>query len=226
MCSARLEFCFPSIFLTLCPAGISNLKSEIFRRNLSPGRTKLHAFRLVQFAKVVFLDSDLLFLHNADSLFQNGDGTHTDGPWSPFNSGLVVIEPSQHAYETLLATVREGDFDYQTGWRRKWKDVELYVDEPHGKWRLTNAETTQGLFFYYFHHHTMSYRVLNRSIWNYQGIEPIPPETTVLHFTGCGKPTAAEAVERCPRAIQHWKRLRAEIVGSAGPAVIIGIGTG
>ena len=37
MCSARLEFCFPSIFLPLCPAGISNLKSEICRRNLPPG---------------------------------------------------------------------------------------------------------------------------------------------------------------------------------------------
>ena len=54
---------------------------------------KLHAHNLTSYEKVVVLDADMLFRRNADELFLQPSGAHCNGPYSPLNAGLIVIEP-------------------------------------------------------------------------------------------------------------------------------------
>ena len=151
---------------------------------------KLHVYNLTEYTRAVFLDADMLFLSNADEIFSFPSGSHSDGPLSPFNSGLFVVEPSANDYRELIEIVTEGDFSYKTGWRHKWSE------------NFNAAETTQGLL-YYFHHFLKndSSLLLNRTVWNYQSLEPVPRETKILHFTACGKPstdTSSLIFRRCP----------------------------
>jgi hypothetical protein len=147
-------------------------------------------YNLTEYTRAVFLDADMLFLSNADETFSFPSGSHSDGPLSPFNSGLFVVEPSANDYRELFEIVTEGDFSYKTGWRHKWGE-NFYA-----------AETTQGLL-YYFNHFLKndSSLLLNRTVWNYQSLEPVPRETKILHFTACGKPstdTNSLIFRRCP----------------------------
>ncbi|RNA33902.1 Glycogenin [Brachionus plicatilis] len=76
--------------------------------------TKLHCWRLVQFSKCVFLDSDCLVVKNSDDLFDNDEFTAvTDIGWPDcFNSGVFVFRPSLQTYSSLLTyAVQQGSFD-------------------------------------------------------------------------------------------------------------------
>ena len=71
--------------------------------------TKFHIFNLIQFDKIIFLDADLLILKNLDHLFDKPHMTAAlDGEyfglwegWPHFNSGCMVIEPSQELFEDI-----------------------------------------------------------------------------------------------------------------------------
>jgi len=71
--------------------------------------TKLHAFDLTEFKKVVFLDADVMVLQNMDELFTKPHMTaaldgeyHNIWPDYPhFNAGCIVIEPSHELFESL-----------------------------------------------------------------------------------------------------------------------------
>jgi len=76
--------------------------------------TKMHCWRLVQFAKCVFLDADTLVLHNVDELFEREEfSAATDVGWPDcFNSGVFVFVPSLDTYSKLLDfAVHKGSFD-------------------------------------------------------------------------------------------------------------------
>lgn len=76
--------------------------------------TKLHCWRLVQFKKCVFLDSDCLVLQNVDELFNREEfSAVTDIGWPDcFNSGVFVFTPSLSTYSRLLEfAVSQGSFD-------------------------------------------------------------------------------------------------------------------
>ena len=86
---------------------------------------KLSAWEMVQYHRVMLLDSDSLVLHNVDELF---DLPHVflytydrnmDGPWSshpPVQGGFFVLKPDMARYQELEDTVREGDFREGSGW--------------------------------------------------------------------------------------------------------------
>lgn len=69
---------------------------------------KLNIMNLVQFDKIVFLDSDMIVLKNIDELFERqhmsaavgGKTAHPE--WTDFNSGLMVIEPSKKSFRELI----------------------------------------------------------------------------------------------------------------------------
>lgn len=76
--------------------------------------TKLHCWRLVQFKKCVFLDSDCLVVKNSDDLFNHEEFTAvSDIGWPDcFNSGVFVFRPSLDTYSRLLSfAVEQGSFD-------------------------------------------------------------------------------------------------------------------
>lgn len=76
--------------------------------------TKLHAWKLIQYRKCVFLDADTLVLQNVEELFNHSElSAVTDVGWPDcFNSGVFVFEPSRATYEALLQFAMEnGSFD-------------------------------------------------------------------------------------------------------------------
>ena len=77
---------------------------EAFRRNSGHWANtfdKLHLFGLTDFAKLVYLDSDMIVLKNVDDLFERnhlsavaaGQREHPD--WTRLNSGTMVIVPDK-----------------------------------------------------------------------------------------------------------------------------------
>ncbi|XP_037564118.1 glycogenin-1 isoform X1 [Dermacentor silvarum] len=76
--------------------------------------TKLHCWRLVQFKKCVFMDSDTLVLQNCDELFSKEEiSAVPDVGWPDcFNSGVFVFVPSESTYNALIQFAGEhGSFD-------------------------------------------------------------------------------------------------------------------
>lgn len=76
--------------------------------------SKIHAWRLTQYTKCVFLDADTLVLENVDDLFDREElSAAPDIGWPDcFNSGVFVFEPSMETYANLLAMANQtGSFD-------------------------------------------------------------------------------------------------------------------
>lgn len=76
--------------------------------------TKLHAWRLTQFSKCVFLDAGMLVVQNCDELFQHDElSAVPDIGWPDcFNSGLFVYVPSMETFWDLISFAeRQGSFD-------------------------------------------------------------------------------------------------------------------
>ena len=72
--------------------------------------SKLHAWRLTQYSKCVFLDADALVLQNVDELFDREElSAAPDIGWPDcFNSGVFVFEPSLETFRNLLDLARQG----------------------------------------------------------------------------------------------------------------------
>lgn len=72
--------------------------------------TKFRIFNLIQFDKIVFLDADIMLMKNLDHLFTKKHMTAAlDGEyfnlwpgWDHFNSGCLVVEPSQEEFNNIL----------------------------------------------------------------------------------------------------------------------------
>ncbi|CAB4018521.1 Glycogenin-2 [Paramuricea clavata] len=76
--------------------------------------TKLHAWKLVEYEKCVFLDADTLVLQNVDDLFNRPEiSAAPDIGWPDcFNSGVFVFVPSIQTHEALIAhALAVGSFD-------------------------------------------------------------------------------------------------------------------
>ncbi|CAN7997054.1 unnamed protein product, partial [Ixodes hexagonus] len=76
--------------------------------------TKLHCWRLVQFKKCIFMDSDTMVLQNCDELFARDElSAVPDVGWPDcFNSGVFVFVPSEATFNALIAFASErGSFD-------------------------------------------------------------------------------------------------------------------
>ena len=79
--------------------------------------TKLEAWRLIEYRKVVLIDTDTLVLKPIDSLFTCPAGSAVADMGAPgnFNSGVFVLQPSEAVYEELrrltplLISYNQGD---------------------------------------------------------------------------------------------------------------------
>lgn len=76
--------------------------------------SKLHAWRLEQYSKCVFLDADTLVIRNVDELFEREElSAASDVGWPDlFNSGVFVFTPSQATFSALKDLAKqEGSYD-------------------------------------------------------------------------------------------------------------------
>ena len=71
--------------------------------------TKLNILSLIQYKKIILLDSDMMVQHNIDHLFETkhmsavAAGNHARSEYVDLNSGLMVIEPSSSEFEKVMA---------------------------------------------------------------------------------------------------------------------------
>lgn len=117
---------------------------------------KLHLFRLIQFDKVIYIDADMVFIHNIDELFNNnGLSAVPDPGYSKnncyFNAGLLVIEPSLEVFNSLLNIME----NYST--KENWKTILGYD---------TSKLDDQQILYEYFYSWNTDYHLHLNSKYN------------------------------------------------------------
>ncbi|KAJ0264403.1 hypothetical protein HA466_0027680 [Hirschfeldia incana] len=107
---------------------IRNPKAEKDAYNEWKNYSKFRLWQLTDYDKIIFLDADLLFLRNIDFMFSMPEISATGDNGTPFNSGVMVIEPCNCTFQLLMDHINEnesyngGDQGYLnevfTWWRR------------------------------------------------------------------------------------------------------------
>lgn len=168
------------------------LPSEVIEKNNKSGHShwnqtleKLLMFELVQFDKLVYLDSDMIVLHNIDELFDKphmsavvaGKQYPGNETWELLNSGCMVIVPQVGLVDEFLQVIPEvmkqrqafGDQDLLQVYYQDWTTTkELELDEKYN------------MIFHYLDYYVskLGYSIKN----NHQ------KNLSVIHFTGEVKP--------------------------------------
>ncbi|KAI3846839.1 hypothetical protein MKW92_030619 [Papaver armeniacum] len=71
--------------------------------------SKFRLWQLTDYDKIIFIDADLLILRNIDFLFGMPEITATGNDATLFNSGVMVIEPSNCTFQLLMDHINEID---------------------------------------------------------------------------------------------------------------------
>ncbi|KAL2620434.1 hypothetical protein R1flu_000639 [Riccia fluitans] len=69
--------------------------------------SKFRLWQLTQYDKIVFIDADLLVLQNLDALFDMPQLSATGNNKYRFNSGVMVIEPSNCTFDLLMQQIND-----------------------------------------------------------------------------------------------------------------------
>ncbi|KAF5177928.1 UDP-glucuronate:xylan alpha-glucuronosyltransferase [Thalictrum thalictroides] len=69
--------------------------------------SKFRLWQLTDYDKIIFIDADLLILRNIDFLFTMPEISATGNNGSLFNSGVMVIEPSNCTFQLLMDHINE-----------------------------------------------------------------------------------------------------------------------
>ncbi|CAI7890398.1 unnamed protein product, partial [Closterium sp. NIES-53] len=118
---------------------------------------KLRLWQLTEYAKVVFVDADILVLRNMDHLFEYPELSARSNSRRFFNSGVMVIEPSQCTFELmmenteLIQSYNGGDQGFVNDvfywWHRLPKSINTlkYMNADDGPKRQLETETLDSL---------------------------------------------------------------------------------
>ncbi|EPS59757.1 hypothetical protein M569_15049, partial [Genlisea aurea] len=69
--------------------------------------SKFRLWQLTDYDKIIFIDSDMLILRNIDVLFRMPEISATGNNGSLFNSGVMVIEPSNCTFQLVMDHIHE-----------------------------------------------------------------------------------------------------------------------
>ncbi|XP_057503176.1 putative UDP-glucuronate:xylan alpha-glucuronosyltransferase 3 [Actinidia eriantha] len=69
--------------------------------------SKFRLWQLTDYDKIIFIDADLLILRNIDFLFEMPEISATGNNGSLFNSGVMVVEPSNCTFQLLMDHINE-----------------------------------------------------------------------------------------------------------------------
>ena len=132
---------------------------------------KLFIFELIQFKKIVFLDSDMMIVNNIDHLFEKRNMSAVvsdrinDATCCELNSGLIVIEPQIGIIKQMQELIQDislkyknfGDQDIIRLYFHDWKNCkELELDDGYNMWVLLKTNKFQ---------HTISYVADNHYLY-------------------------------------------------------------
>jgi hypothetical protein len=127
---------------------------------------KMRVFTLVEYTRVLFLDTDVLPLCNLDYLFMLSEkGILQENVLhamydDPVNAGLFVITPNLEHYQQIQQVIRRvspdhiippPNFDPVLGWggQQEQVDYELWNGETGQGWSFYCADADQGLLLYW-----------------------------------------------------------------------------
>ncbi|CAN6328176.1 unnamed protein product [Urochloa humidicola] len=115
--------------------------------------SKFRLWQLTDYDKIIFIDADLLILRNVDFLFAMPEITATGNNATLFNSGVMVIEPSNCTFQLLMDHINEitsyngGDQGYLneifTWWHRIPKHMNFLKHFWEGDTEEMKAKKTQ-----------------------------------------------------------------------------------
>ncbi|KAK8457750.1 hypothetical protein SEVIR_3G240600v4 [Setaria viridis] len=115
--------------------------------------SKFRLWQLTDYDKIIFIDADLLILRNVDFLFAMPEITATGNNATLFNSGVMVIEPSNCTFQLLMDHINEitsyngGDQGYLneifTWWHRIPKHMNFLKHFWEGDDEEMKAKKTQ-----------------------------------------------------------------------------------
>ena len=171
---------------------------------------KLAVASLTQFEKIILLDTDLLILKNIDSIFEYphmsatrcGSIGHPEWTGVLLNSGLLVLEPNNSLYKSLVDTAKGiiannkdngpiGDQDVFCALYPDWNDCEeLQIPEQYNEYYLYAGKLAKTL----------------KHKWN---------DIFVLHFWGKIKPWSSTPKELLIQAMRHTKNRRIDLARCA-----------
>lgn len=160
--------------------------------------TKLEIFKLMDYEKIVYLDADMIVLHNIDHLFQCPHmSAVAAGCWSisnskfNFNSGLLVIEPSLDIYENLIELSYKhgdtccGDQDVMQKYFTDWnKQKHLHLDHAYNIF-VSHVGYTKNKYYFFesVDGHKPIYIVhyICPKPWDSKDVHLIPKNATFLY---------------------------------------------
>ncbi|RII32543.1 hypothetical protein D2A34_23020 [Clostridium chromiireducens] len=151
---------------------------------------KLDLFKLIEFEKLVYLDSDMMIFENIDELFDKphisavvaGKEYKGNEQWEEFNSGLMVIEPKKDALIGIEKHIEKvskekasfGDQDILNSFYSDWKyKYNLHLNPQYNMFAIYTDYYVKKLGF----------KLSNKNINNKKG-----NLIKVVHFTGRDKP--------------------------------------
>ncbi|CAI6000298.1 unnamed protein product [Closterium sp. NIES-64] len=93
----------PVVLLSACrpPPNLFHCSRLVTRE----GDTKLRLWQQTEYTKLLFIDSDLLLLNSIDFLFSYPEISARGNDGTDFNSGVMVLEPSDCMFELLMANL-------------------------------------------------------------------------------------------------------------------------
>ena len=120
--------------------------------------TKLRAWELTPYRRVIFLDADVFFTANMDDSFDLPECSRVAGASSPFNAGWFRVNPAVATFDDLVRIVASAGFDQRNGWNDQCSAY--HPDVTRGRLctahedgtktlRVAGGESTQGLLAYY-----------------------------------------------------------------------------
>ncbi|KAF9786192.1 glycosyltransferase family 8 protein [Thelephora terrestris] len=139
------------------------------RPDLAAALTKLHAFRLAQFTKVIYLDSDVLPIRPISHLFnlEHEFSAVPDVGWPDiFNSGVMVFSPGEEKFKAITDLLKE---------KGSWDGADQGL---LNEWRGSNWNRL-----------SFTYNTTPTAAYTYApAYERFGPQISAIHFIGTNKP--------------------------------------
>jgi len=140
-----------------------------FAKRFSTNWSKLKFWEMVEYDRIIYLDSDMIVLQNVDSLFSlntpfavppDNERSACGGPMGFNQAGLLVLVPCVETYKQMIELV-----------------------EANSTLQFRNSDAEQGFLNYYFQYTRMllpaTYNVLPHRSWH----TPLRDQAKIIHYT-------------------------------------------